>query len=214
MPKLIKLVLPALLFAPQVARAQDVPPPSPASPEMTVAPFSVRAELNAGGERFQAQGTHRNQAGYGGTAGVDLHLTPMILVGVEGSYWRARRERAICTTVSGGTLCDRSGRELGAGFRAGVQILPTLLLYGKAGFVDNRQTGSFVSPTGIYYINGRIVGPGYSLASNRKLDGYQLGGGVEFSLMRNIYVSAQYIRSRYDDRTSRQRVVGGLGVRF
>ncbi|MCA1653757.1 MAG: outer membrane protein [Sphingomicrobium sp.] len=204
--KLASLALPALLLLPQAAQSQTTP----------FNPYrGFRVEVNAGGDRFQAQGTHRNRFGYGASAGFDGLVTDHFLFGVEASYWRTRHGNEICTTdASGSTLCDRSGRELGAAFRAGFLVTPSLLIFGKAGFVKNRQSGSFVSPNGLFYINGRIVGPGYSISDRRNIDGYQLGGGIEYSLMRHVYVDAQYVRSRYDDRTSRQRVMAGVGVRF
>ncbi len=52
-------------------------------------------------------------------------------------------------------------------------------------------------------------------------DGYQLGGGVQYGMgsrfsgpLSGLYVSAQYVYSQYDDHTSRQRVMGGVGIHF
>jgi outer membrane immunogenic protein len=202
MSKLAKLAVPALMLLPQAAWAQSFPAIGP----------HVRVEANVGGDRFQAQGTHRNRFGYGATAGGDIMFPAHILFGAEASYWRTRHGSQICTTgTASSTLCTRSGREYGAAFRLGLQVTPALLVYGKGGYVNNRQSGTFVSPTGLYYLNGQIVGPGYSTSARRSIDGYQLGGGVEFGLMSNLYVSAQYVRSRYDDHTSRQRALLGVG---
>lgn len=193
--------LPILLLSAVPVSAQLVPHP--------------RIEANIGYDRSDAQGAHRNRFGYGATAGADVSFPAGFVIGVEGSYWQARRRNQLCTVDgAGNTQCIRSGRELGFAGRVGFHATPALLLYGKGGYANNRQSGTFVSPKGIYYINGQIVGPGYATSNRDTVGGYQLGGGAEYSLMSNIYVSAQYIWSRYKDHTTRQRGVVGIGVHF
>jgi len=48
-------------------------------------------------------------------------------------------------------------------------------------------------------------------------DGYQVGGGVEYTVTEGrvpAYVNLQYVYSQYNDHTSRQRVMAGVGIRF
>ena len=50
--------------------------------------------------------------------------------------------------------------------------------------------------------------------SGESIGGYQVGGGVEYSLTKMFYVSGQYVYSRYDNHTARQRAMFGAGIRF
>lgn len=206
MPKHLMLLLPALAVVPQAAQAQDAQPGTL---------YGIRIEANVGSDRFQAQSTHRNRFGYGASIGWDGQLTRQITIGPEASYWRTRHGNEICSTdANAATLCSRSGREIGLGFRLGFRLTPQIMVFGKGGYAENRQSGSFVSANGLYYINGQIVGPGYALSDRSKMDGYFFGGGVEYALIRNFYVNAQYVRSRYDNHTSRHRGMLGVGLRI
>lgn len=168
-----------------------------------------RVEGNAGGDRFQSQGIHNTKLGYGGSAGFDGMLGDKIVVGAEGSFWRANKWTQNVTAGDiGGTIADKSFQEYGAALRAGYLITPALLVFGKAGYVNNEQRKRFDAPVGEtgYY-------------NHVHTDGYQVGGGVEYSLTQvslplPVYVSAQYVYSNYDDHTARQRVMAGIGVRF
>ena len=173
-----------------------------------------RIEGNVGGDRFKAEGTKDTKLGYGGTAGFDGTIADKIVVGVEGSYWRPNNGTTDCTSLNGGALCQRSSHELGAAVRVGYLVTPALMVFGKGGYVNDTQRNSFLSTSGLYYVNGSVVGPGYSAKDTYSTDGYQVGGGVEFSLTRMFYVSGQYVYSRYDDHTSRQRALAGVGIRF
>jgi outer membrane immunogenic protein len=191
-------------LAPHVALAQD----------MTPSLRGFRIEGNVGGDRFQAEGDHKTKFGYGGSAGFDGLIGDRIVIGVEGSYWRPNGDSAACTAAGSGSLCQQSYRELGAAIRAGYLITPKILIFGKGGYVSNLQKNSFGSSTGFYYVNGNIVGPGYAVSRRYSTDGYQAGGGVEYSLTNMVYISGQYVYSRYDHHTSRQRAMFGAGIRF
>lgn len=198
-------------FTPAAALAQAAPDPT--SGGTTFRGF--RIEADAGGDRFKSQGISDNRFGYGATVGFDGTYANKILVGAEGTYWNPRRYSQNCTNPTTTSLrCDQEGRELGAAVRAGYLITPALLVFGKGGYVNAVQTGAYSTTTGFYYINGVLVGPGYNSSRRIRTDGYQAGGGVEYSLFRNFYVDAQYVYSRYDDHTRRERVMGGVGVRF
>jgi outer membrane immunogenic protein len=173
-----------------------------------------RLEGNIGGDRFKAEGDRNSKLGYGGAAGFDGVIDDKIVVGVEGSYWMPKGDSTDCATVSGGALCQRSSHEIGAAVRVGYLVTPALLVFGKGGYVNDTQRNSFLSSSGLYYVNGNIVGPGYSAKDHYSTDGYQVGGGVEYSLTKMVYVSGQYVYSRYDDHTSRQRALFGAGIRF
>ncbi len=169
----------------------------------------LRVEGNLGGDRFQSQGVHNDKFGYGGTIGFDGVIGDRIVVGPEGSFWRANNWTENCTGAgAGGSVCHKSFEEWGVGVRAGVLVSPRFLVYGKGGYVNNEQRKRLDAPAGQtgYYDHFRT-------------DGYQVGGGVEYTLNDPImslpvFVGAQYVFSRYNDNTSRQRVMGSIGFRF
>lgn len=170
-----------------------------------------RVEGDAGGDRFQSQGVHRDKFGYGATVGFDGQIGDRIVVGPEATYWRANDYTENCTGIAAnGTLCNKSFDEFGVGVRAGVLVAPQFLVFGKGGYVTNEQRKRFSSA------NGATVG-----YDHYNTDGYQLGGGVELSMadrfqgpLSGLYVNAQYVYSQYSDHTSRQRLMGGIGIRF
>lgn len=168
-----------------------------------------RLEGNVGGDRFQSQGNHNDKLGYGGTVGFDGMIGDKIVIGPEASFWRANKWNENCSAgVIGGSVCDKSFEEYGGAIRAGYLVTPALLVFGKGGYVVNEQRKRFDAPPGEsgFYNHGRT-------------DGYQVGGGAEYtltgvSLPLPVYVNAQYVYSNYADHTARQRVMAGIGVRF
>lgn len=188
--------------------------PQAAFAQIDTAFRGFRIEGDVGGDRFKAEGDKNSKLGYGGSAGFDGVIDNKIVVGVEGSYWRPNKGTSDCTGLDGGALCQASLHELGAAVRVGYLITPALLVFGKGGYVNDTQRNSFLSNSGLYYVNGNIVGPGYSASHHTSTDGYQAGGGAEFSLTPMFYISGQYVYSRYDDHTSRMRAMGGVGIRF
>ncbi len=164
----------------------------------------VRLEGQIGGDRFQSQGTHTDQLGYGGAVGFDGQIGQHIVIGAEGTWWRGD-DSENCTSPAGGTLCTKSFEEYGAAVRAGYLLSPNLLVYGKGGFVNNEQRKEFSGA------NGTEAGAYYD---HYNTDGYQVGGGVEYSFNKMFYVNAEYKHSQYNDHTSRQRILAGIGIRF
>ncbi|USI73669.1 outer membrane protein [Sphingomonas morindae] len=192
----------ATVFGAQAASAQ--------STDWTTTSFrGFRLEGNAGGDRFQSQGQHNDKFGYGGTIGFDGQLGDKIVIGPEGSFWRSNKWNENCSGgVNGGSVCQKSFEEWAVAVRAGYLVTPNLLVFGKGGYAVNEQRKRFDAPVGetSYYNHGRTTG-------------YQVGGGVEYTLTQSfvpvpVYVNAQYVYSNYQDHTSRQRVMGGIGVRF
>lgn len=169
----------------------------------------IRVEGNVGGDRFQSQGVHHDKLGYGATVGFDGVIDNKIVVGPEASYWRANNWTDNCTGVgASGTLCNRSFQEYGAAVRAGYLVTPNMLVFAKGGYANNEQRKLLTGTTGGYY-------------DHYSTDGYQVGGGAEYTVMnttsgvlKGAYVSAQYVFSQYNDHTSRQRAMLGVGLRF
>jgi outer membrane immunogenic protein len=170
-----------------------------------------RIEGNIGGDRSHALGDHNTKLGYGGTIGWDGSIGNKLLVGPEGSYWTAKNGSQVCDAgVTGGSVCTKSFEEWGAAIRVGYKLTPNVMIFGKGGYVSAEQRKRFDAPLGVgsYY-------------DHYHTDGYQYGGGVEFSMadrfsgaLSGLYVNAQYVRSQYDDHTARERAMAGIGVHF
>lgn len=166
----------------------------------------VRVEGNIGGDRFQSQGVHDDNLGYGGTIGFDGMIGDRVVIGAEGSYWRADGWAENNTSNISGLTSHKSFEEYGAAVRAGVLVTPRALVFAKGGYVSNEQRKLFVAAPG-----------GSSYYDRFGTDGYQVGGGVEYTVTEGrmpAYVNLQYVYSQYNDHTSRQRVMAGVGIRF
>lgn len=203
MRSVILVAVAALGFTASAAQAQDT---ASTTSSNGTSFRGIRLEANAGGDRFQSQGVHNDKFGYGGTIGFDGQIGERIVIGAEGSYWRANDWSENCTGAGGGTVCHKSFDEYGAAVRAGVLVTPQLLVFAKGGYVNNEQRKRLTTPTGGYY-------------NHFNTDGYQVGGGVEYSLTGEqtrmpVYANVQYVYSQYSDHTARQRVMAGIGLRF
>lgn len=172
-----------------------------------------RVEANAGEDRYRSSDTDRSKFGYGATIGADAEVNRFV-VGVEGSYWRDSKAQVNCVTGGAGIFCNSARSELGAAVRAGYEFAPGFLLFGKGGVVRDRQHNVFTSSGGLYVVNGQIVPGPPSTDTRFTQSGYELGGGVEYSLPSHFYVDAQYVYSRYRNHTARNRLIAGLGYRF
>jgi outer membrane immunogenic protein len=209
----------ALFMHPALALAQDAsaPPPEATSPAPAPAPMAsehsdstsfrgIRIEGNLGGDRFNAQGGHSTEFAYGATVGFDGQIGQHIVIGAEGSWYHADgEENGICTNYVTNAVCQASFREWGAAVRAGYLVTPDLLIFGKGGFVNNEQH--------IHTYAADLSSRYYK----EYTDGYQIGAGVEYSMSVMkfpIYLNAQYVYSQYDNNTSREKFMAGVGFRF
>lgn len=167
----------------------------------------IRVEGNFGGDRFQSEGNHNDKFGYGGTVGFDGTLGERIVIGAEGSFWRPGNGNENTTGLADGNSIDHKAfEEWGAAVRAGFLVSPQMLVFGKAGYVNGEQRRRIEGPTGATLVYDHY-----------RADGYQVGGGVEYTLTQGrapVYLNAQYVYSNYHGDSSRQRVMGGVGIRF
>ncbi|QJU60198.1 outer membrane beta-barrel protein [Sphingomonas sp. AP4-R1] len=206
----MRYVIAASLLAVSVATAaaaQDAPPENLAG---TLAGF--RVEGNLGWDKTHSLGQSNDRFGYGGSAGFDGNLTNQIVIGPEVSYWRPSKNRNQTSVpgVNGGTVVHE-GREMwAADIRIGYRVGPDLLVFGKGGYVNQAQRSYFNAPAGQQ---------GY--ATRGRTDGYQVGGGVQFSphdqfsfVPANVYLSAQYVYSDFNNHTRDEHAMAGIGFRF
>lgn len=167
----------------------------------------IRLEANGGGDRFMSEGEHNDKLGYGGTIGFDGTLGEHVVIGAEGSYWVPGNGNENCTGLANNnSICHKGFQEIGAAIRVGYLVTPQFLLFGKGGYVNREQRRRIDGPTGT-----QLVYDHYNA------DGYQLGGGAEFTLTQGrapLYVNAQYVYSNFYGHSSAQRVMGGIGIRF
>ena len=172
-----------------------------------------RVEGDAGGDRFHAPGDgHNNKFAFGGEAGFDGQIGNHLVIGPEFTYWHPNHGQNTvgALTAGGGERFVQSRDQLGAAVRIGYLANPNLLLFGKGGYVSGAQRAYFIAPPG-----------GISTVDRYHTDGYQVGGGVEYTLHdrfsfapSGLYVSAQYVYDRFDNRTADQHAMGGIGIRL
>lgn len=123
---------------------------------------------------------------YGLTAGYDVEITPGLTFGPEVSF-------SDTTVGAGGTEISR---DLAASVRLGYVLTPQILAFGKVGYANTRLEAS----------NSNL---GFSV------EGVRFGGGLEYALTGNTYISAEYQRTEYEDNIGgRDAGVVGIGFRF
>ena len=172
-----------------------------------------RLEGNAGWDWSHVRHNGGNDKfGFGGEAGFDGQIGDHIVIGPEFDYWQPNRRRnTIALAAPAGAASSLQARDqVGAALRIGYLANPDLLIYGKGGYVNEAQRAYFLAPPG-----------GISTVSRYHVDGYQAGGGIEYTLHdrfsfapSGVYVSAQYVYDRFDNRTTDQHAMGGIGIRL
>jgi outer membrane immunogenic protein len=210
MNKLVIAAIAAATLVPVAAQAQDVAQTQDTAQAQSVEPGSfagLRVEGNLGWDRQQAYGNHHDKLGYGGSAGWDGNLTNRIVVGPEVNYWHPDGGRN--AVDSDDRRATNVGGDIwGAAVRVGFRATPNLMIFGKGGYASQSQRTYSATPAGV-------------LRSSYHVDGYQVGGGVQYSpadkfsfVPANVYLSAQYVYSNFDNHTSDQHAMGGIGIRF
>jgi outer membrane immunogenic protein len=201
------VALAATCLAAFSAHAQDAAPTNIAG---TFAGF--RLEGNVGWDKTQSLGRNNEKLGYGGSVGFDGNLTDRIVIGPEFTYWRPNRgeNRTVVPGVAGGTVVHEGREMLSGDIRIGYRATPDLLIFGKGGYVSQSQRSYFFAPVGQ---------TGY--ATRGHPDGYQFGGGLQYAphdrfsfAPANMYVSAQYVYSQFDNHTRDQHAMAGIGFRI
>lgn len=171
-----------------------------------------RVEGNAGYDWAHSEGNHNSKFAYGGSVGFDGQIGNKIVIGPEFTYWHPNdgRNTVATPTDAGGAFYRQQRDQLSGDIRVGYLVTPDFLVFGKGGYVNEAQRTFLVAPAG-----------GFSATGRGHADGYQYGGGVEYtlhdkfsSLPGGLYVSAQYVRSQFDNHTADNHAMGGIGFRF
>lgn len=107
--------------------------------------------------------------------------------------------------IGGNTGCSRAGRDLYAGVRFGGMISDKVLLYGKVGYTNFRQSSRFAFASGAPDL---VVHP--------ESDGLRLGAGSEIAVGSRTFIKAEYRFSNYEASQSFDKHQGviGFGLRF
>lgn len=112
--------------------------------------------------------------------------------------------------------CERSGRNLTAGVRAGFNVAGRAMLYVKGGYSNGQVKLDYIDH----------VTAANSFTASESMDGYHIGGGVQVDLFSNVYAKVEYVRTDYKDYTfkegtatikgglDRDNVVFGVGIKF
>ncbi|EPR16106.1 membrane protein [Sphingobium indicum IP26] len=124
---------------------------------------------------------------YGASTGYDIAITPNVTFGSEVAFSDSTTSLGAGVEVS---------RDLSASVRLGYILNPKVLAFGKVGYANTRVEASNSNSGGSF-------------------EGVRYGGGLEFAVTGNTYISAEYQRSEYEDGIGgRDAGVVGIGFRF
>ncbi|WP_218036654.1 outer membrane protein [Sphingobium sp. EM0848] len=120
--------------------------------------------------RFSEDGIHASKDGllYGITAGYDVDLGSAV-IGIEGEATDSTiKESVTDVALVDDKLSLMADRDLYVGARVGFPVSPTLLVYAKAGYTNARAKLKYSYS-------------GLSASVGDNIDGYRVGGGVEYT---------------------------------
>ena len=123
---------------------------------------------------------------YGAGLGYDFALSERVVAGVEATIDFSTAKNCLYGFYLWNDLCLKAGRDIGVGVRAGVIIVPRVLLFAKLGYANGR-----VKVTGWDAMQGRS----YSQAKTR--GGTRYGGGLEVPVSDLIFLKAEYTYTDY-----------------
>lgn len=122
-----------------------------------------RAKINYPGDTASKDGVV-----YGGVIGIQTSQERSFMFGVEGEVTGSTtKDTANNVFTLGDTARVKMGRDLFIGARAGIRPSRGLLVYGKVGYTNARMTAKYTAPA-------------TNLELSDNLEGYRVGGGIEF----------------------------------
>lgn len=123
---------------------------------------------------------------FGAIAGYDLNIGGAV-AGVEGEFGDASTQKDFPDLfVSGDNFRIAANRDLYIGGRLGVRAAQNILVYAKAGYTNTRFKGIYDD------------GAGTIVSESDNLDGFRLGGGVQYDMGR-LGLRLEYRYSDYGD---------------
>ena len=174
----------------------------------------IRVEGDTGISSWHSEGASKSKWGWGAAVGVDAYVASNFVLGAEGTFWWAPADNRL-VPQSGGIANHKTFQEWGLNARAGVEAAPGTLIYVKGGYVRNEQRKEFIAypPYGTCAATSP-TDPRCYYYDHRNHGGWDLGAGLEQTLMSNFYVKAEGRYSRYNDHTHTLTGLVGLGVLF
>lgn len=139
----------------------------------------------------------------GGYAGYNVRAADRIVIGAEAGFSATVDDRVTATSTGRPLTIDpRYSFDLSA--RAGYLLTDKALVYVRGGYANNRVRTTFAAAAG-------------PLTASDNLDGWQVGGGVEYAITDRISARAEY---RYSDfgtnggRYDRHQTLVGVSYNF
>lgn len=127
------------------------------------------------------------------------------LIGIEAEFGSSNADKRYSGfRAPGDHIAVQYGRDIYVGIRPGRQLGGALLAYGKAGYINSHVRYTYVGPAEYSRAFGR---PG-------ALDGFLVGGGVEYAIGQHWLVKAEYRYANFHDGLYRHQGVAGFGFRF
>jgi outer membrane immunogenic protein len=140
---------------------------------------------------------------YGIGVGYD-YRTGRAVLGLEAEASDSNNDGCLSNLITpGDRLCNRTGRDLYIGARAGIVVSRNVLLFAKGGYVNTRFTSEYDPGAG-----------GTVISAHFNLDGLRVGGGAEFTVGRNAFIRAEARYTDYLDGGNRGAILGAFGFRF
>ena len=122
------------------------------------------------------------------TAGFDYQLSPLVVVGAFADYDWSGRSTTISATDDFGDFASATAARLVGGWtvggRAGILVNPNVLVYGLGGFTQMRLDNWSATDNA----DGLVA----LQEPSRTLNGYTVGGGIEYRLTNNVSVRGEY----------------------
>lgn len=139
----------------------------------------------------------------GGYAGYNLKATDRIVIGAEAGF-SATVDDNVRTTSAGRALTIDPRYSFDLSVRAGYLVTDKALVYARGGYANTR-------------VRTTLVAPGGTLVASENLDGWQVGGGVEYAVTDHVSTRVEY---RYSDfgsnggRYDRHQTLVGVSYNF
>lgn len=141
----------------------------------------------------------RNGISYRAFAGYDAQFGSVV-IGAEAGIGHGGR--TVTQTGSTGRFAVNPGLTFDASARAGVAVIPEVLLYGRGGYrwLQTETT--------------RIPSTGATLVADRTERGFAWGGGAEMAMSRNFALRAEYNRANLSRDLRDSRISLAATLRF
>jgi outer membrane immunogenic protein len=196
--KLIGGLIAAATFA-SPALAQDAPDTREPAPTFS----GFRIEGLVGWDHTEILDDDQGAIMYGLGVGYD-YQTGRAVLGIEAEASDSNNNGCLNDLIgTGDRFCVGTGRDLYIGGRAGLIVGRSVLLFGKAGYVNTRFTSEYDPGGG-----------GVATNSHFNQDGLRVGLGVELALSRHAFIRGETRYSNYMNGGDRGAVLGAFGFRF